>query len=298
MVSLKISEILQILEDFYTSPVYSGKGLWDGIFGIIRSIKDNSLTGILVLKRGDDNLITFYDSGNFLEGLSFERERVYTFDYDEFLKRISASSKIRPYFYEFYPHNSEIIAIISLIHKSGKVMDSITPYPKRIFEDLKNLGFSGILRIASPRTLSVVFLSGNPVGAFSRGKIINLKEIIKDGEIYEMFAYSVEGPLMERTYLYHMRNFLSKLNGIYRRMIKGDETLARKIREIMLEYSEEEPYLDPILGFVEINGEIRINLEPYRALKAIYLMCDILKEANGRFSSEIENLKKDIKEVL
>jgi hypothetical protein len=132
-------------------------------------------------------------------------------------------------------------------------MESFTPYPSRIFGDLKN------------------FLSGNPAGAFSRGKSVNLKESLKDGEIYEMYAYSVEGPLMERTYAYHLKNFLPRLNGIYRKMIKSDENIARKVREIMLKYAEEEPYLDPMLGFVEING--------YGALKTLYLLCDVLEEA-------------------
>jgi len=144
------------------------------------------------------------------------------------------------------------------------VMESIIPYPSRIFGDLKN------------------FLSGSPAGAFSRGKSLNLKESLKDGEVYEMYSYSVEGPLMERTYEYHLKNFLPRLNGIYRKMIKSDENIARKIREIMLKYAEEEQYLDPMLGFVEINGEIRINLEPYGALKTLYLLCDVLEEAKKR----------------
>jgi len=97
-----------------------------------------------------------------------------------------------------------------------------------------------------------------------------------------MYAYSVEGPLMERTYAYHLKNFLPRSNGIYKKMIKFDENVARKVREIMLKYAEEEPYLDPILGFVEINGEIRINLEPYGALKTLYLLCDVLEEAKKR----------------
>ena len=131
------------------------------------------------------------------------------------------------------------------------VMESITPYPSRIFGDLKN------------------FLSGSPDGAFSRGKSLNLKESLKDGEVYEMYAY-------------HLKNFLPRLNGIYRKMIKSDENIARKVREIMLKYAEEEPYLDHILGFVEINGEIRINLEPYGALKTLYLLCDVFEEAKKR----------------
>jgi len=185
-----------------------------------------------------------------LEGISFEGDRFYTFNYDDFLKGVSPSSRVRPYSYYFYPHNSEVITIISLIHRGGKVMESITPYPSRIFGDLKN------------------FLSGSPAGAFSKGKSVNLKEGIKDGEVY----------LMERTYAYHLKNFLPRLNGIYRKMIKSDENVARKVREIMLKYAEEEPYLDPMLGFVEINGEIRINLEPYGALKTLYLLCDVLEE--------------------
>ena len=298
MASLKTSEILEILEDFYTSPLYSGKGLWEGILSTIRNIKDNSLTGILVLRRTGEKLVSFYDSGNILEVVLFEEDRFYTLNYDDFLKGISPSSRIKPYSYEFYPHNTEIIAILSLIHKGGKVMESITPYPTRIFEDLKNLGFSGILRIRVPKVISVIFLSGNPSGAFSRGKRINIGEILKDGEIYEMLAYSVEGPLMERTYAYHLKNFLSKLNGIYRKMSKGDENVVRRIREIMLKYAEEEPYLDPILGFVEIDGEIKINLEPYGALRTLYFLCDILEEAQGKFSSEIEKLREEIKGVL
>ena len=267
MAYLRTSEISEILEDFYTNPLYSGKGLWEEIFGTIRSIKDNSLTGILVLKRMGETLISFYDSGNFLEGISFEGDRFHTFNYDDFLKGVSASSRVRPYSYDFYPHNSEVIAIISLIHRGGKVMESITPYPSRIFGDLKD------------------FLSGSPAEAFSRGKSLNLKESLKDGEVYEMYAY-------------HLKNFLPRLNGIYRKMIKSDENVARKVREIMLKYAEEEPYLDHILGFVEINGEIRINLEPYGALKTLYLLCDVLKEANRRFSSEIEKLREEIKGAL
>jgi len=115
------------------------------------------------------------------------------------------------------------------------VMESITPYPSRIFGDLKN------------------FLSGSPAGAFSKGKSVNLKEGLKDGEVYEMYAY-------------HLKNFLPRLNGIYRKMIKS------KVREIMLKYAE----------FMEINGEIRINLEPYSALKTLYLLCDVLEEAKKR----------------
>jgi hypothetical protein len=291
MAYLRTSEISEILEDFYTNPLYSGKGLWEEIFGTIRSIKDNSLTGILVLKRMGETLVSFYDSGNFLEGISFEGDRFYTFNYDDFLKGVSASSRVRPYSYDFHPHNSEVIAIISLIHRGGKVMESITPYLSRIFGDLKNLGFSGVLRIKSPKLISIIFLSGSPAGAFSKGKSVNLKESLKDGEVYEMYAYSVEGPLMERTYAYHLKNFLPRLNGIYRKMIKDDKNVARKVRKIMLKYAEEEPYLDPMLGFVEINGEIRINLEPYGALKTLYLLCDVLEEANKRFSSEIEKLR-------
>ncbi len=279
MAYLRTSEISEILEDFYTKPLYSGKGLWEEIFGTIRSIKDNSLTGILVLKRTGETLVSFYDSGNFLEGISFEGDRFYTFTYDDFLKGVSASSRVRPYSYDFYPHNSEIIAIISLIHRGGKVMESITPYPSRIFGDLS-------------------ILSGSPAGAFSKGKSVNLRESLKDGEVYEMYAYSVEGPIMERMYAYHLKNFLPRLNGIYRKMIKSDENIARKVREIMLKYAEEEPYLDPMLGFVEINGEIRINLEPYGALKTLYLLCDVLEEANKRFSSEIEKLREEIKGAL
>ena len=131
------------------------------------------------------------------------------------------------------------------------VMESITPYPSRIFGDLKN------------------FLSGSPAGAFSKGKSVNLKEGLKDGEVYEMYAY-------------HLKNFLPRLNGIYRKMIKS------KVREIMLKYAE----------FMEINGEIRINLEPYSALKTLYLLCDVLEEANKRFSSEIEKLREEIKGAL
>ena len=298
MAYLRTSEISEILEDFYTNPLYSGKGLWEEIFGTIRSIKDNSLTGILVLRRMGETLISFYDSGNFLEGISFEGDRFYTFNYDDFLKGVSALSRVRPYSYDFYSHNSEVIAIISLIHRGGKVMESITPYPSRIFGDLKDLGFFGVLRTKSPKIISIIFLSGSPAGAFSRGKSVNLKESLKDGEFYEMYAYSVEGPLMERTYAYHLKNFLPRLNGIYRKMIKSDENIARKVREIMLKYAEEEPYLDPILGFVEIDGEIRVNLEPYGALKTLYLLCDVLEEANKRFSSEIEKLREEIKGAL
>jgi hypothetical protein len=199
--------------------LYSGKGLWEEIFGTIRSIKDNSLTGILVLKRMGETFVSFYDSGNFLEGISFEGDRFYTFNYDDFLKGVSASSRVRPYSYDFYPHNSEVIAIISLIHRGGKVMESITPYPSRVFADLKNLGFSGVLRIKSPKLISIIFLSGSPAGAFSKGKSVNLKESLKDGEVYEMYAYSVEGPLMERTYAYHLKNFLPRLNGIYKKRL-------------------------------------------------------------------------------
>jgi hypothetical protein len=278
MAYLRTSEISEILEDFYTNPLYSGKGLWEEIFGTIRSIKDNSLTGVLVLKRMGETLVFFYDSGNLLEGISFEGDRFYTFNYDDFLKGVSTSSRVRPYF----------IAIISLIHRGGKVLESITPYPSRIFGDLKDLGFSGVLRIKSPKLISIIFLSGSPSGAFSKGKSVNLKESLKDGEIYEMYAYSVEGPLMERTYAYHLKNFLPRLNGIYKKMIKFDENVARKVREIMLKYAE----------FVEINGEIRINLEPYGALKTLYLLCDVLEEANRRFSSEIEKLRGEIKGAL
>jgi len=49
---------------------------------------------------------------------------------------------------------------------------------------------------------------------------------------------------------------------------------------------------------VEIDGEIRINLEPYGALKTLYLLCDVLEEANKRFSSEIEKLREEIKGAL
>jgi hypothetical protein len=54
-------------------------------------IKDSSLTGILVLKRMGETLVSFYDSGNFLEEISFEGE-----------KEVSASSRVRPY---SYSHN-------------------------------------------------------------------------------------------------------------------------------------------------------------------------------------------------
>ncbi len=89
--------------------------------------------------------------------------------------------------------------------------------------------------------LSIIFLSGNPAGAFSRGKSVNLKESLMDGEIYEMYAY-------------HLKNFLPRLNGIYRKMIKSDENIARKYAE-----------------FVEI--------KPYGALKTLYLLCNVLEEA-------------------
>jgi len=149
MAYLRTSEISEILEDFYTNPLYSGKGLWEEIFGTIRSIKDNSLTGILVLKRMGETLVSFYDSGNFLEGISFEGDRFYTFNYDDFLKSVSASSRVRP--------------IISLIHRGGKVMESITPYPSRIFGDLKDLGFSGVLRYNIP--------VGKPSRGIFKGKV-------------------------------------------------------------------------------------------------------------------------------
>ncbi len=76
MAYLRTSEISEILEDFYTNPLYSGKGL----------CKDNSLTGILVLRRTGETMVSFYDSGNFLEGISFEGE-----------KEVSASLRVRAY---------------------------------------------------------------------------------------------------------------------------------------------------------------------------------------------------------
>jgi hypothetical protein len=105
MAYLRTSEISEI-EDFYTNPLYSGKGLWEEIFGTIRSIKDNSLTGILVLKRMGETLISFYDSGNFLEGISFEGDRFYTFNHDDFLKGVSASSRVRLYSYGYGIHHT------------------------------------------------------------------------------------------------------------------------------------------------------------------------------------------------
>jgi len=53
MAYLKTSEISEILEDFYTNPLYSGKGLWEEIFGTIRSIEE----------RMGETLVSFYDFG-------------------------------------------------------------------------------------------------------------------------------------------------------------------------------------------------------------------------------------------
>ncbi|MEO0215039.1 MAG: hypothetical protein ABIL12_05950 [candidate division WOR-3 bacterium] len=298
MALLKTLDVLGILEDFYTHPLYSGKGLWKELSEIIRNIKDNSLSGILTLSRLNEMIISFYDSGNFLEGISVEGEKTYSFNYEGFVKGLSASARVKSYDYNFYPHNSEVIAVVSLIHRSSKIMESITPYPTKVMDDLKDLRFSGILKIFSPKQASVVFLSGTSLIAFSRGKSLAIKEIITEGNIYEMSAFSVEGPLSERNYEYHFNNLLQRLNRVYKNLKKNDENLPIKIREIMIKYAEEEPFLDPILGFVELDGEIKINAPFYQSLRIISYLCDILMEAGKRFSEELEGIKRDLEDLL
>lgn len=298
MALLKTLDVLGILEDFYTHPLYSGKGLWNELSEVIRNIKDNSLTGILTLSRLNEVILSFYDSGNFLEGISVEGEIMYTLNYDGFVKGLLASSRVKSYDYNFYPHNSEVIAIISLIHKSSKVMESITPYPTKVIDDLKDLGFSGILKIFSPKQASLVFLSGIPLIAFSKGKSLTTQNIISEGDIYEMSVFSVEGPLSERNYEYHFNNFLQRLNKIYKNLKRNNEKLPIKIRETMIKYAEEEPFLDPILGFVNIDDEIKINSPPYQGLRIIFYLCDILMEAGKRLSEELENIKRDLEGII
>ncbi len=298
MALLKTLDVLGILEDFYTQPLYSGKGLWNELSEVIRDIKDNSLTGILTLSRLNEMIISFYDSGKFLEGISVEGEIMYSFNCDGFIKGLSASARVKSYDYNFYAHNSEVIVIISLIHKSSKVMESITLYPTKVMDDLKDLRFSGILKIFSPKQASVVFLSGNPLIAFSRGRSLAIKQEISESGIYEMSAFSVEGPLSERNYEYHFNNFLQRLNKIYKNLKRNDENLPIKIRETMIKYAEEEPFLDPILGFVELDGEIKINAPPYKGLRIISYLCDILMEAGKRFSEELEDIKRELEDVL
>lgn len=295
MAYLKTSEILEIVEDFFTSPIYEGAGTWNEIKGLIGEIKDNSLTGILNFSRLNERIVLFYDSGVFLEGLVFEGDRHYSITYNDFTKDFTKVLTVKSYGYAFYPHNSEILVIVSLISKSERILDSITPFIDKTIQDLTDLGFSGILRIYSPIRASMVFFSGIPYGVFSKGKRINIKEI--RGDIYEMRAFSVEGSLEERNYEYQLSRFLVKINSVYSKMVTDEDTV-KKFRKRMLSYAENEPLVEPLLGFVEPKvKEIAINLPSKLALRVLPTICDILMDVNPRMAKDIKSIKEELKNL-
>ncbi len=298
MAYLKTLNILEILEDFYNDPLYEGEGKWNDLRNVVGDIKDNSLSGILVFSRLNEMFISFYDSGVMLEGLSISEDNIYSYGYEEFIRRISSSAKVKAYNFKFYPHNSDIIIVISLIHKSSRIMDSMTPEPQKVFEELKDIGFSGILRIYSPIQVSCVLISGVVFGAFSRGKTMNINEILFQQGIYEIKAFSVDEPMSERNYEYYGREYARKINKIYSKMLRSHDSLPTKFRYKMIEFSQNEPLLDPILGLVEPTEKgINIHLPPYPTLKALISICDILSALNPRLE-EIQELKEELEKIL
>ncbi len=295
MAYLKTLDILGILEDFYTKPLYDGKGLWDRIKNVLEEVKDSSLSGFLLLSRINEMFISFFDSGVMLESLKLEEDRIYSFGYMDFIKEFSAISKVKSYGYVFYPHNSETVIALSLLHRSSRILDSTTPYPQKILDELQNIGFSGILRVYNPVQVSMVFLSGAPFGIFSRGKMLNLNETFGKQGIYEMKAFSIEGPLAERNYEYHLGNFLQRINRIYAKY----HIDSLKFREKMLSYADTEPFIDPILGFVEPGDkEIAIHLPAYQGLRVLPTICDILMDIKPNLRDDLESLKSEVEAIL
>jgi len=302
---------LETLEDFLTPPIYEGRGRWAKIMDVLRDIKQQSLSGILLLQSGGMRVYNFLDYGTHQGSLLFEEGSMFAYPEDEFFRERSGMKHIRPFRYRFSPLNSDVVMVVSSFHRSSVVMDTIIPYPERVINELSSLEFSGILRSYSPTSFSAVFLEGMIVGVFSKGATFNLNDLISvEGALYEFKVFSVKEQLFERSYEQLFKQLYDKFRHLYKQIARGIPDFYLKVREAMVSESHTDPVLDPIIGLVEpMEGDILFHVSKRKGIYVIEsfleLISGVIREESSlqptmlrKFLEDIERLKREIREGL
>ncbi len=311
MISLRTSDLLEILNDFLTPPLYEGRGRWANVMEVIREIKHKELSGILLLQSSGSKIFNFFDYGEPLGSLAFEEGTMFSYPDDEFFRERSGMKHIRPFRYRFSPLNSDVVMVVASFHRSSVVMDSITPFPDKVVSELTSLEFSGILRSYSPVTFSAVFLEGIVSGVFAKGEMFNLNDLLKaEGELYEFKVFSVKEQLYERSYAQMFKKLYGELRHLYVRMSRAIRDFPTKVRMAMLERSYSDPVLDPIIGLIEpTDNDILFYVSKRRGLYVLESFLDVLEDVIvgerelspntvKKFKDDIRNLRVAVRDSL
>ncbi|NPB04621.1 MAG: hypothetical protein GXO39_09490 [Thermotogae bacterium] len=312
MTFLKTSEILEILGDFLTPPIYEGRGRWMKIMEVIRTLKQAGDSGILLLQSGGTKVFTFFEYGIITGSLLFEDEStLIPYEEEDFFNEKGDMRHIRPYRYSYSSLNGDVVMVVSAVYRASMTVDSMVPFPHEFIKDLMSLEFSGIVRSYSPLVFSIVLLEGMVVGTFSKGESFNLNDLLsaKD-DLYTLKAFSVKEYLLDRTYHQVFKSLYERLRRLYGDMASSIPNFHLKVRTNMLHRSYANAYLDPIIGLVEpMEDRVVFHLTKRRGLELMDSFLEVLSDVIyeeltltppqlKRYRDEIESIRLELKEQI
>lgn len=289
---------MEILSDFLTAPIYDGRGRWAQILEVLRDLKRKELSGILLLRSSNVKVFNFVEYGEIVDSVLFEEDSMFAYEGDDFFKEQSAKRQIKPYRYSFSPLNGDVVMVVSTFHRSSLIMDTITPYPMKVVDELSNIEFSGILRCISPLSFSSVFIEGLHAGTFSKGESFPLSDLLSaEGGLYEFKVFNVKDQLFEKSYEYLFRRLYRKVLEIYSTLNRHIKDFPLELRKHMLNRSYADPILDPIIGLVDPReNTLIINASKRRGIYILESLLDVIEDTLKEHRSV--RIPKGIKDMI
>ncbi len=170
---------------------------------------------------------------------------------------------------------------------------------ENFLKDVASSDFSGFLR-GEDVPVWLVFYEGQAVQAYRERTPITVEEALKILSHATFSIFSVDRALQEVETHHHTEVANEILTEAYQQLndlltsalpygvVEATQGLELTLREVMREMAESHPYLDPLVGVVQVeNGRIRVeDPEPHSLEEVVRATWQALEEAARRFMAK------------